>query len=192
MAVEPTIASPWGFRLLIVGTSARIVLAPVIMALVLMSDVGGDRAAVIGTVLFVSAALTDFFDGRAARRWNLTSPLGSFLDTTADKLLVACVLFALVDQNRVASWAAAIIVSRELLILGLRSAVAVGGTVVEASQLGKIKASVQFFGIALAILRPGDPIAGWYADEWVMVAVVLVTLASGADYVVRFASQLRQ
>ena len=192
MATIPTSQSGWGFRLLLATTSLRIVLVPFIMALILSgAGEGGDTEALLAALLFALAAATDFVDGKAARRWDLSSPIGSFLDTTADKLLVACTLLALVDQGRVASWAAAIIVARELAILGLRSAVALEGTLVEASGLGKVKASLQFVAIGLAILRPGGEIGGLFVDEYVMLAAVAVTVWSGADYVARFASMLR-
>ncbi|MBV9465213.1 MAG: CDP-alcohol phosphatidyltransferase family protein, partial [Solirubrobacterales bacterium] len=81
-------------RMLAAGTGLRIVLAPAVMALLL----GGSRTA--ATVLFLIAAGTDWFDGRLARRWGITTKLGSFLDTTADKLLVTTALVGLVAIDR--------------------------------------------------------------------------------------------
>ena len=104
------------------------------------------------------AAATDWIDGRLARRWNVTTKLGSFLDTTADKLLVSGVLIALLGEGRVSPWIVAIIVGRELVLMGLRGLIASEGEVMAPSMLGKLKTSVQFLAIALAILRPGDPI----------------------------------
>ena len=75
-------------------------------------------------MLFCVAAATDWLDGRLARRWGVTSKLGSFLDTTADKLLVSGVLIALLGEGRVAPWIVAIIVGRELVLMGLRGLVA--------------------------------------------------------------------
>jgi CDP-diacylglycerol--glycerol-3-phosphate 3-phosphatidyltransferase len=179
-------------RVLTASTGLRIVLAPVVMALVLAgSHHPTSAAARLAAVLFAAAALTDFVDGRLARRWALASPLGAFLDTTADKVLTACTLFALVSVGRAAAWVAAVIVSRELVVLGLRSVVAIVGTVVEASLWGKLKTSVQFLAILLAILRPGHRIGGLYADEWLMIAAALLTVASAVDYFVRFSGALR-
>lgn len=179
-------------RVVTASTALRVVLAPVIMALILSGKhhpSGG--AARVAAVLFAAAALTDFIDGRLARRWAITSPLGAFLDTTADKVLVACTLLALVSVGRAAAWVAAIIVSRELVVLGLRSVVAIAGTVVEASLWGKLKTSVQFLAILFAILRPGHRTGGLYADEWLMVAAALLTIASAIDYFARFSGALR-
>ena len=172
-------------RLLVIGTSLRILLTPVVMALVLA---GSDTAAAI---VFLAAAATDWFDGRLARRWEVTTRLGSFLDTTADKLLVTGVLVALVAVDRVSPWIAIVIVGRELVLLGLRAAVAAEGRHLEASLLGKWKATVQFVAIALAIIRPDVIIAGEYLDEWAMVVAAIVTAWSGIDYLLRFSAVLR-
>jgi CDP-diacylglycerol--glycerol-3-phosphate 3-phosphatidyltransferase len=173
-------------RFIAAGTCARIILAPVVMALVL----AGSDAEVPAAVLFAVAAATDYWDGRLARRWNITTTLGSFLDTTADKLLAAGVLIALVGADRVSTWIAAIIVGRELIILGLRGAVAVDGAVISPSIWGKLKTTIQFVAILLAILRPGHPVGGMYLDEWVMLAAAAVTVMSAVDYLQRFASSL--
>jgi CDP-diacylglycerol--glycerol-3-phosphate 3-phosphatidyltransferase len=173
-------------------TYVRVLLTPVVMALVLADD-DASWAAVTAAWLFAFAAVTDFVDGRLARRWKQTSVLGSFLDTTADKLLVAGVLIALVQVGRASAWVAAIIIARELLILGLRGAVsAADGTIVAPSMLGKAKANVQFVAIVLAIWRPDVVIAGRFLDQWAMLVAALVTVWSAVDYLGRFAGRLRR
>jgi len=173
-------------RLLAAGTAMRIVLTPVVMWLVLTDDVGdGDGGAVLATVLFCVAAATDWVDGRLARRWNVTSRLGSFLDTTADKLLVTGVLIALLAVDHVSPWIAALIIGRELVLMALRGVIAADGEIMAPSMLGKLKTSIQFLAIALAILRPGEPIGGLFLDEWVMLAAAAITVASGVDYFMR-------
>ena len=169
-------------RLIAAGTTLRILLTPVIMALVLE---GGEDAEPLSAVLFVIAAATDWFDGHLARRWNVTTRLGSFLDTTADKLLVSGVLIALLGEGRVSPWIVAIIVGRELVLMGLRGLIASEGEVMAPSMLGKLKTSVQFLAITLAILRPGDPIGGLYIDEWAMLVAAAITVWSAVDYLVR-------
>ena len=171
-------------RLLAAGTATRIVLTPVVMALILVPE-DGDDTAVLATILFCVAAATDWVDGRLARRWSVTTKLGSFLDTTADKLLVSGVLIALLGAGRVSPWIVAIIVGRELVLMGVRGALASEGDVMAPSMLGKIKTSVQFLAIALAILRPGDEVGGLYVDEWAMLVAAVVTVWSAADYLVR-------
>ncbi len=180
-------------RLLTAGTSLRIVMVPVIMALVLSAGVKGeDATSLAATALFLVAAGTDFLDGYLARRWSVTTTLGSFLDTTADKLLVSGTLIALVAVERVSPWVCVIIIGRELVIMGLRGAVAADGTVMKPSLLGKWKATVQFVAIALALLRFGDPIGGLFIDEWAMLVAAAITLASAVDYLKRFASSFSE
>jgi CDP-diacylglycerol---glycerol-3-phosphate 3-phosphatidyltransferase len=145
----------------------------------------GDGAELVATVLFCVAAATDWIDGRLARRWGVTTKVGSFLDTTADKLLVSGVLIALLAADRASAWIVALIIGRELVLMGLRGVIASEGDVMSPSILGKLKTSVQFVAIALAILRPGDPLAGLYLDEWAMLTAAAITLASAVDYLVR-------
>jgi CDP-diacylglycerol---glycerol-3-phosphate 3-phosphatidyltransferase len=174
-------------RLLAAGTATRIVLTPIVMGLLLVGD-GGDEtgdAAVLGCVLFCIAAATDWVDGRLARRWGITTKFGSFLDTTADKMLVSGVLIALLAAERASPWLVALIIGRELTLMGLRGIIASEGEVMAPSMLGKLKTSAQFLAIALAIVRPGEPVGGLYIDEWAMLAATLITVWSAGDYLVR-------
>jgi CDP-diacylglycerol---glycerol-3-phosphate 3-phosphatidyltransferase len=170
--------------LILAGTSTRIVATPIVMALVLGHS---DTAAAI---VFLVAAATDWFDGRLARRWNVSSRLGSFLDTTADKLLVTGALLALTAVGRASPWLSFVIIGRELSLLGLRAAVAAQGLHLEPSMLGKWKATVQFVVIGIVMLRPDVKIAGAYLDQWLLAVAALITVWSGADYFVKFSSAL--
>jgi len=172
-------------RVLAAGTGLRIAASPAVMALVL------NHSYTAGAIVFLVAAATDWLDGRLARRWGVTTRLGAFLDTTADKLLVATALIALVAVHRASPWVALVIVAREFTILGLRAAVESGGRRFETSMLGKWKATVQFAAIALAILRPDVVIAGAYLDQWAMVIAALLTAWSAIDYIVQFSAALR-
>ncbi|HWM10962.1 MAG TPA: CDP-diacylglycerol--glycerol-3-phosphate 3-phosphatidyltransferase [Solirubrobacteraceae bacterium] len=174
-------------RFLAASTTVRILLTPVIMGMLMA---GAEPA--LTAVLFAAAAATDWFDGYLARRWEVTTKLGSFLDTTADKLLVTGVLIALVAVERASPWVVVIIVGRELVILGLRGVIAAEGTVMQPSIWGKLKTAIQFLAILLAIIRPGDEIAGHYPDEWVMILAAIITVASAWDYLARFADSLRE
>lgn len=171
-------------------TYLRIALTPVVMALILSAD-RWSWAIPAATVLFTVAALTDFFDGRLARRWKQTTTLGTFLDTTADKLLVSGVLIALVEAGRASAWVAFIIVGRELLVLGLRAAViASDGTVVTPSIWGKLKANVQFIAIIIAIWQPAITLGNWTIAEVALAVAAVVTIGSGIEYLARFGGVL--
>jgi CDP-diacylglycerol--glycerol-3-phosphate 3-phosphatidyltransferase len=151
-------------------------------------DEGGAYA--LAAVVFSVAAVTDFLDGYLARRWAVTTTLGSFLDTTADKLLVSTALIALVDVGRASPWIAAVIVGRELLILGLRGVVAADGLVFPPSKWGKLKTNAQFGAILLAIIRFDQSLGPLLVDEWAMLAAGTITVVSGVEYVGRFSSSL--
>jgi CDP-diacylglycerol--glycerol-3-phosphate 3-phosphatidyltransferase len=171
--------------LILAGTSLRIFATPVVMGLIL------GHAWTAAAVVFLVVASTDWFDGRLARRWNVSSRLGSFLDTTADKLLITGVLVALVAVERASPWLSMAIIGRELTLLGLRAAVAAQGMHLEPSILGKWKATVQFVALALVMLRPDVTIAGAFLDQWLLGVAALVTVWSGVDYFLRFSSALR-
>jgi CDP-diacylglycerol--glycerol-3-phosphate 3-phosphatidyltransferase len=173
-------------RVLAAGTGLRVVLSPVVMALLL----GGSHA--VAAIIFVVAAATDWFDGRLARRWGVTTRLGALLDTTADKLLVTTALIALVAIGRASPWVALIILGREFTILGLRAAAAGSGQNFETSMFGKWKATVQFAAIVLAMLRPDAVFAGAYLDQWAMVVAAVMTAWSGIDYIARFSASIRE
>ncbi len=170
-------------------TYTRILAVPVVMGLILLGP-DRDSAFTAAAIVFAVAAMTDFADGYLARRWAVATKLGSFLDTTADKLLVTGALIALVDVDLASPWVAAIIIGRELLILGLRGVVAAEGTVFPPSIWGKLKTNAQFVAIFLAILHLGGPIAGLRVDEWAMIAAAAITVASAVEYLARFSSAL--
>jgi CDP-diacylglycerol--glycerol-3-phosphate 3-phosphatidyltransferase len=180
------------FGSLLLGiTFARILLVPVVMGLVLL---GPDHSAAytLAAAIFSLAAATDFVDGYLARRWAQATTFGSFLDTTADKLLVSGALIALVDVGRASSWIAIVIIGRELLILGFRGVVAADGTVFPPSIWGKLKTNVQFAAILLAILRWDRPLGPLLLDEWAMLVAAVVTVMSAVEYLTRFSSALSE
>lgn len=167
----------------------RLALTPVAMYLILQSP--GNRAyAIAGTVVFVTAALTDFLDGYLARRWRITTTLGAFLDTVADKVLVTGALLVLVEIGTTSSWAAFIIIAREISIMGLRSVAALDQSSVPPSLWGKSKAAIQFAAIAFAIMKFDVVIASWRLDQWLMALAVVVTVVSAGDYFSRFRAVL--
>jgi CDP-diacylglycerol--glycerol-3-phosphate 3-phosphatidyltransferase len=175
-------------RVVAIYTWLRILLTPVVMVLLMLDGSTAGALSAAALAVFVLAAATDMLDGVLARRWDVTTTLGSFLDTTADKLLVTGVLFALVAVERASPWIAALIVGREVAILGLRGVVAAEGTVMAPSRLGKLKTLVQFIAISLAIVRPGEPIGGLYVDQWAMLVAAVITAVSAVDYLSKFAS----
>ena len=107
------------------------------------------------TALFILGSVTDFFDGYLARRFKLVSPLGVFLDLTADKVFVTAVLIALVQISLVPAWIVVIIVAREFLVTGLRSMAAATGKVIPAGIWGKQKTLITMIAISLLLFAKG-------------------------------------
>lgn len=167
----------------------RLALTPVAMYLISQS-VDSRGYAIMATVVFVVAALTDFADGYLARRWKITTTLGAFLDLVADKVLVSGALIALVDIGTTSSWIAFIIIAREVSIMGLRSVAALDQSSVPASVWGKSKAAIQFTAISFAILRLDVVFGGFRLDQWLMGVAVVVTVISAGDYFSRFRDAL--
>ena len=107
------------------------------------------------TALFILASVTDFFDGYLSRRFKVVSPLGVFLDLTADKVFVSAILIALVQIGLVPAWIVVIIVTREFLVTGMRSMAAAKGKVIPAGIWGKQKTLITMIAIGLLLLAKG-------------------------------------
>jgi CDP-diacylglycerol--glycerol-3-phosphate 3-phosphatidyltransferase len=152
------------------------------LAVLLLIDAEGLRF--VTATIFALAAITDYLDGYLARRWQVVSTIGVFIDLAADKILVSTVLIVLVGTGAVPSWMAAVIVAREFLIAGLRSQAAASGVVISASQLGKWKTAITLVALLAALLYPmhSPPI-------WVQIGLwlaTIITVVSAVDYIVRF------
>lgn len=169
---------------------ARIAATPVVIALILIGTPG---LGIVAFVLFCLAALTDFLDGWVARARGEVSPLGVFMDLTADKVLVGGVLVAMVEAGLLPTWMVATIVVRELVIAGVRQAAAAGDVVIAARALGKAKTLTTLVGMAVLLLAhdavTGGPLAATGLAEglettgfWLMVLATILTVASGWDY----------
>ncbi|HET6974910.1 MAG TPA: CDP-diacylglycerol--glycerol-3-phosphate 3-phosphatidyltransferase [Pyrinomonadaceae bacterium] len=106
---------------------------------------------ILGVVMFLGAALTDYFDGHIARSRGQVTRLGQLLDPIADKLLISAALISLVENQLAPAWAVVIIIGREFAVTGLRSIAAVDGIVISASKMGKFKMLAQVVTVALLI-----------------------------------------
>ncbi|WP_181348629.1 CDP-diacylglycerol--glycerol-3-phosphate 3-phosphatidyltransferase [Thalassobacillus sp. CUG 92003] len=118
-----------------------------------MEDRALPIAHLLGAVLFIVAATTDWVDGYYARRFNLVTNLGKFLDPLADKLLVSAALILLVNIDLAPAWIVIVIISREFAVTGLRLVAAGEGSVLAASQMGKLKTWIQIVAISILLLH---------------------------------------
>ena len=151
-------------------TLSRIFLTP-LLVVVLITRIDGKE--IYGALIFVLAALTDYFDGYFARKRNQVTAIGKLLDPIADKLLVSSAFISLVELRLAPAWMVVIIVGREFAVSGIRSIAASLGHIMPANWFGKSKMVVQIFTILVLI------IADTYKEHWIVSGRILlwVTMA---------------
>jgi CDP-diacylglycerol--glycerol-3-phosphate 3-phosphatidyltransferase len=167
-------------------TVGRIGAVPIVALLLLFESYGASVAALI---LFVAAMLSDILDGYLARKLNLMSRLGGFLDPLADKLMVTTALIMLIPSGRIPAWLVLILLCRELAINSLRTIAMSEGLVLAASPLGKFKTAFQATALGFLIYHVPMPIIGadCHTVGLLLLYMALVfSLGSAADYFMDF------
>jgi len=190
----------------------RIILVPFVLLFLLPIHIGAFEPAawngfidvygrIIAGIIFIIASLTDLADGKIARKYNLITNLGKFLDSLADKMLVISVLIALVDINRISSIFVIVIVLREFMVTGIRLIASEKGIVMAAAMIGKIKTVTQMtaviyllfepmFELIFVKLIPGldaaqiSPVILIIGDIIFIISVIM-TIISGLDYLIK-------
>lgn len=163
-------------------TIMRVVLIPVFLLVLFLVDAPMNRY--IATIIFIVASLTDFLDGHIARKYNLVSNFGKFMDPLADKLLVMSALVSMVAMEDLPAWVVIVILAREFAITGFRTLAMEANIVMAASWWGKIKTTTQMIMIILVLLHL--PFSGMKIVETVMIwLAVIFTIVSGVDYIVK-------
>lgn len=154
-----------------------------------MAIFGGivDYADYIALGIFIIASLTDLLDGKIARKYNLVTNFGKFMDPLADKLLVCAALICLVELDRISAWIVIIIISREFIISGFRLVAADNRVVIAASYWGKFKTTFQMVMVCLMI---ADIAALAILTQIVMWIAVVLTVVSLVDYLMKNKSVL--
>ncbi|MBQ1785587.1 MAG: CDP-diacylglycerol--glycerol-3-phosphate 3-phosphatidyltransferase [Turicibacter sp.] len=141
-------------------------------------------ANLLGLFIFLLAAITDFIDGYIARKYNMITDFGKFMDPLADKLLVTAALLILIENSLISGWVVFIILAREFIVTGFRTIAASKGVVIAAGWLGKIKTVVQFIMIStLLLLNYPFELFNWPVDRIFVALAVVLTLASGVEYI---------
>lgn len=137
----------------------------------------------IAGVIFLIASLTDWIDGHYARKYNLVTNFGKFLDPLADKLLVSAALICLVEIGLAEAWIVIIIISREFAVTGLRLVASGEGIVLAASQMGKLKTTLQIGAISfLLFLHFPFSYIDFPIGTYLLYLAMIITVISGFDY----------
>ena len=137
-------------------TLCRMLMVP-FLVLFLLTGWGGGANRVICLVLFCTASITDWFDGKIARNRNLVTDFGKFMDPLADKLLVCSAMICMIELDRLPAWVVIVIIAREFIISGYRLIAVEKGIVIAANYWGKVKTTVQMVMIILLILNLDYP-----------------------------------
>lgn len=176
-------------------TIARMILVPVVMLFLLVPlplfqvHAAGETIAggeIMAALVFVIAAGTDSLDGYIARKHQLITDFGKFMDPLADKLLVSTAMISLVAMQHIPAWIAIVVVAREFAVTGLRAVASTQGHVIAASGLAKWKTALQM--VALVAIMIGNWPFVYIGFPFAMLAIyaaVLMTIVSGVDYFIK-------
>ncbi len=168
-------------------TMFRVILIPFFIVFLLIPIPPYDKW--IALAIFVIASLTDLLDGKIARKYNLVTNFGKFMDPLADKLLVCSALICLIELDKIPSWMVIIIIAREFIISGFRLVASDNGVVIAASYFGKFKTTFQMLAVCLMI---ADLPALHVVTQVVLWIAVILTVVSLIDYLVKNKSVMKE
>lgn len=169
-------------------TMGRVVMIPVVLWYLTR---GTPESAYIAAWLYGAAAVTDLLDGYLARKRNLVSVFGKFLDPLADKLLVMATLVYMVQLGRIAPWIVVVLLGRELSVTSLRSIASSEGVVIAAGETGKWKAALQMVGVLGLVLHFRFPVVPFWPEgvdlnlcgQWLILLSMVFSVSSAVEYV---------
>lgn len=161
-------------------TMFRVILIPFFIVFLLVPITPYDKW--IALAIFIIASLTDLLDGKIARKYNLVTNFGKFMDPLADKLLVCSALICLIELNKIPSWMVILIIAREFVISGFRLIASDNGVVIAASYFGKFKTTFQMIAVCLMI---ADIAALKLVTDIVLWIAVVLTVVSLIDYLIK-------
>lgn len=150
--------------------------------LFLLTGIGGVYSDWIALAIFIVASLTDLLDGKIARKYNLVTNFGKFMDPLADKLLVCSAMICLIEMDRIPAWIVIIIIAREFIISGFRLIASDNNIVIAASYWGKFKTTFQMIMVCLMIAN--IPVLNILTQITMWISLVL-TIVSLVDYLVK-------
>ena len=145
----------------------------------------------IAVAIFIVASLTDLLDGKIARKYNMVTNFGKFMDPLADKLLVCSAMICLVDLRLIPSWVVIIIIAREFIIIGFRLVASDNGIVIAASYWGKFKTTFQMIMVIVLILNIKTTLFYYIGNILIVIATAL-TIISLIDYIIKNKNVLKE
>lgn len=163
-------------------TVLRVILIPFFVVLLLMEGGASQTLRYVSAAVFIVASLTDMLDGKIARKYDLVTNFGKFMDPLADKLLVCAALICLVELGQFPAWMCIVIVSREFIISGFRLVAVEQGVVIAASYWGKFKTTFQMIAIVLMIVNIQALSLITLLFVWIALALTIISLV---DYIVK-------
>ena len=170
-------------------TILRMIMIPFFVAALLMEGGQVQTLRYLAAGIFIVASLTDMLDGKIARKYNLVTNFGKFMDPLADKLLVCSALICLVELRELPAWMVIVIISREFIISGFRLVASDNGVVIAASYWGKFKTTFQMIAVVLLILKIEALSMVTTAVVWIALVLTVISLA---DYIVKNAGVLKE
>ena len=164
-------------------TVLRVIMVP-FFVFFMLTDAGGEANKWIALAIFVAASLTDMLDGKIARKYNLVTNFGKFMDPLADKLLVCSAMICLIPSGKLNTAIVIVIIAREFIISGFRLVASDSGIVIAASYWGKFKTVSQMFMIIFLILDLPGGVAQTIETVLIYLALIL-TVVSLIDYIAK-------
>lgn len=162
---------------------------PFFVAALLYDGGANQNMRYVAAAIFIIASLTDMLDGKIARKYNLVTNFGKFMDPLADKLLVCSALICMIELRELPAWMVIIIISREFIISGFRLVASDNGVVIAASYWGKFKTTFQMIGVVLLIFNIPALSMVTTIVIWIALALTVISLV---DYVVKNAGVLTE
>ena len=162
---------------------------PFFVAALLYDGGANQNMRYVAAALFIIASLTDMLDGKIARKYNLVTNFGKFMDPLADKLLVCSALICMIELRELPAWMVIIIISREFIISGYRLVASDNGVVIAASYWGKFKTTFQMIGAVLLIFNIPALSTLTTIIVWIALALTVISLV---DYIVKNAGVLTE
>lgn len=171
-------------------TTFRVILTPFFVFFMLAPNMTGINH-YIAAAIFIVASLTDLLDGKIARKYNLVTNFGKFMDPLADKLLVCSAMICLIQTGQLAAWIVVIIIAREFIISGFRLIASDNGVVIAASYWGKFKTTFQMLMVIVLILNVQMPFFQ-ILGKILTYAALILTVVSLIDYIVKNKDVLKE